>query len=186
MKIIKTFILIYDNFVQFEVVLVNYLMKTKGDIITVGINQDKVSSFEGFITLPHITIDQIDTDEVDLFVIPGGYPEKIENDKLYKLLKKLNDKNVIIGSICSASIHLAKSGILEEKIYTTTLPVDEFKEFKKDNYTDKNVVIDKNIITAKASGYVDFAIELGKIMNIYKDKEDLKETINYFKYFNEK
>lgn len=48
------------------------------------------------------------------------------------------------------------------------------------------MTIEGNLITAKANKYVDFAIELGKVMDIYRDKEDLEETIQYFKLFKEK
>ncbi|WP_175406469.1 hypothetical protein [Bacillus sp. FJAT-27264] len=44
-------------------------------------------------------------------------------------------------------------------------------------------MVDRNIVTALPNGYVDFALELGKLMNIYKDKADYQETIEFFKYF---
>ena len=136
--------------------------------------------------MPHITINEININEVDLFIIPGGDPSKVnEKGKLYELLTELDEKGIVIGAICSAPIHLAKAGVLSGKSYTTSVPVNEFPEFEEENYKDENVIIDKNIITAKASGYVDFAIELGKMMNIYKNEEDLLETIRYFKYYND-
>lgn len=181
----KTFVLVYEGFVQFEVILTNYFMKTKGEIITVGLDEEKVNSWEGFISVPHITLEEVNIDEVDLFVIPGGDPQKIlQNEELIKFLDNLNKKGKVIGAICSAPLCLAKSGILKGKKYTTTLPVNEFKEFENSELIDENVVVDDNIITAKASGYVDFAIEIGKVMNIYENEEDLNETIRYFKYFN--
>jgi len=181
----KTYILIYDDFVQFEVIIASYFMKTKGEIVTVGLTNEKVSSFEEFITLPHMTIDEIDINDVDVFIIPGGNPKKLKCTKFYKLLKDLNKKTIPIAAICSAPIHLARSGVLKGKKYTTTLPIDEYKLFEKEYFKNKNVVVDKNIITAKASGYVDFAIEIGKVMNIFENEEDLEETIRYFKRFDE-
>jgi hypothetical protein len=46
-----------------------------------------------------------------------------------------------------------------------------------------NVIRDGNILTAKPNGYVDFALELGRMMDIYQDEADLQETIDFFKYF---
>jgi putative intracellular protease/amidase len=184
-KNLKTYILIYDEFVQFEVIFASYFMKTKGEIVTVGLTNEKVSSFEEFITVPHMTIDEIDLNDVDIFIIPGGNPKTLKSNRFDKLLKKLNKKGIPIAAICSAPIHLARSGILKGKSYTTTLPIDEFKIFEKENFINKNVVVDKNIITAKASGYVDFAIEIGKVMNIFENEEDLEETIRYFKRFDQ-
>ncbi|MNI95193.1 hypothetical protein D3C73_1534270 [compost metagenome] len=53
-------------------------------------------------------------------------------------------------------------------------------------YMNTNVVVDGHIITAKANAYVDFGIEIGKVMNIYSSTEDLEETIEVFKYFKAK
>lgn len=179
----KTYVLIYEGFVQFEVVLANNFMKTKGDIITVGKDMNEVLSHEGFKTIPHKTIDDIDIEEVDLFIIPGGFPDiLINNTKLHKLLKELNSKNKVIGAICAAPIHLAKAGILNGRNFTTTLPVEEFYEFNECNFKNRDIVVDKNIVTAKANAYVDFAIKLGELMDIYENEEDLEETIRYFKY----
>ncbi len=184
--IFNTYIFIYDTFAQFEVVLASYILKHKGEVITFGIDNDSVTSQEGFITLPHKNINDVDVNEIDLLIIPGGDPSRVKSkDKLYSLLKRINRKDILIGAICAAPIHLAKADILERKKYTTTLDFNNIQEFNIENFVDNNVVIDENIITAKASGYVDFAIELGKKVDVFKDEDDLNETIRFFKYYNE-
>lgn len=50
-------------------------------------------------------------------------------------------------------------------------------------YINENVVVDGNIVTAKAIGYVDLAIELGKMYNVFKDERDLEETVEYYRNF---
>jgi len=184
---LKTYILIYETFVQFEVVLTNYFMKTKGEIITVGLDNRGVTSWEGFKTVPHVTIDEVDPDEVDLFVIPGGEPDKLfGNNKLNILLKELYEQGKVLAAICAAPLQLARAGVLDDHKYTTTLPLDEFDSFNQDNFQNDNVVVDRNIITAKAAGYVDFALEIGRKMDIFKNKADYQETVEYFKYYNRK
>lgn len=180
----KVYILIYDGFANFEVALAALFMKSKGEVITVGTKFDPIISEEGFRFIPHTVLNQIQVNEVDLFIIPGGDPNVLLYDNnLPQILAQLNSLNKMIAGICSAPIHMAKSGILEGKNYTTSLPYENYVEFSKSNYIDQNVVVDGNIITARGKGYVDFAITLGKIMNIYEDEIDMKETINYFKYF---
>ncbi len=183
----QTYVLIYETFVQFEVVLTNYFMKTQGEIVTVGLDDKEVTSWEGFKTVPHITIEQVNLDQVDLFVIPGGEPAQIENnEQLSKLLIELYNKNKVIAAICAAPIHLARAGVLDDHEFTTNLPINEFASFTNENFVDDNVVVDRNIITGKAAGYVDFALEIGKKMDIFEDEADYQETVNYFKYFNKK
>lgn len=180
----KTFVLMYDNFAQFEVILTNYFCKAKGEVITVCMDDSMVTSLEGFQMVPHKKLSQVNINEVDLFVIPGGDPEKLyKHDELYEFIKKLEQKDKLIAAICAAPIHLAKAGVLNNKKYTTTIKVEEHEEFDSANYVNENVIVDGNIITAKATGYVDFAIEIGKVLDIYENEEDLEETIKFFKYF---
>jgi hypothetical protein len=46
-------------------------LNTKGDIVTVGIDGENVTTQEGFVVKPHIRLSDIILDEVDLFVILG-------------------------------------------------------------------------------------------------------------------
>lgn len=180
----KSYVLVYEGFVQFEVVLASYLLKHAGEIITVGVSKAPVVSAESFKVIPDITIDEVNVDEVDAFLVPGVYPDTLSNhEEFYTLLEKLNTKGKVIGAICSAPRHLAKAKVLKDKKYTTTVNPSDFAEFNVDNFVNENVVIDGNIITAKANGYVDFGIEIGKMVGIYEDEADYQETIDYFKHF---
>lgn len=181
----KTFVLTYDGFVQFEVVLTCLFMKRKGEIVTVSLDGEQVVSFEGFKIQPHKSLKEIDVEEVDLFVIPGGNAKTIyNNSQLNEILSNLNEKKKIIAAICAGPVHLGKAGILNGKKFVT----EDFNDFKGDfeggTFVNQNVVIDDNIITAKPNGYVDFAIEIGKVMKIYNDENDLNGTIEFFKFFN--
>lgn len=180
----KSYVLVYEGFVQFEVILASYLLKHAGDIITVGVSIDPVVSAESFKVIPDITIDEVNVDEVDAFIVPGGIPDTLfDCAEFYTLLEKLNAKGKVIGAICSAPLHLAKANVLQGKKYTTTITPADFTEFNTANFVNENVVIDGNIITAKANGYVDFGIEIGKMVGIYEDEADYQETIDYFKHF---
>ncbi|MCI9137563.1 MAG: hypothetical protein HFH48_08360 [Lachnospiraceae bacterium] len=45
------------------------------------------------------------------------------------------------------------------------------------------MINDGRVITARANAYVDFAIEIAKELNLFTDEEDLRETIDFWKYF---
>ena len=49
--------------------------------------------------------------------------------------------------------------------------------------TDLDVAVCDNIITARANGYVDFAIETAKKLNLFEDEADLQETIAFWRKF---
>ncbi|MDP4093404.1 MAG: DJ-1/PfpI family protein [Bacillota bacterium] len=180
----KTFVLVYEGYVQFEIVLACYLMKTKSRIITVGLDSAPVNSYEGFKVLPQISLAELDTEKADIFIMPGGNPEPLLGcSRLKDTVSRMNSGGTILAAICSAPLILARAGVLSGKKFTTSLPVDEFTSFSKGIYTGQDVEIDGNILTAKANAYVDFAIEAGKMLGIFRDNQDLNETIQYFKYF---
>jgi putative intracellular protease/amidase len=180
----KAYVIIYDGFTEFETILANYFIKTKGEIVSVGIDDKMITSFEGFQIKPNMTIDAINLSDVDILIIPGGNPEEIlKCKKLNEVLVELNRRKTLIASICSGTIHLAKASILDNKKYTSAFNFQEIAPISNGTLINCNVVRDENVITAKPNGYVDFAIEIGKALNIFEDENDLNETIENFKYF---
>jgi len=178
------YILIYEEFAQFEVIIPGYIGSAAANVVTVGLDLHPVRSFEGFTIIPDKQIGEITTADIDALVIPGGDPKHLwGNDQVYHLLRELDQQNKFIGGICGGVISLAKSGVLQDKNFTTSIDFHEYSEFDESRYVDDNVVIDGNIITAKAAGYVEFGIELGRILDLYEDDEDYKETVDFYMYF---
>lgn len=181
---LKTYILIYEGFAQFEVVLTGLIQKSVGDVITVGLDNKMVTSEEGFQTVPHMVLSDMELDQVDLFVIPGGDPNTLGNhEALFNCLRQLDEKNIPIAAICAGPVQLAKAGIIKNRNYTTSVDIKKYEGFQSGHYKNENVVVDNHVITAKGAGYVDFAIEIGKVLDVYENEADLQETINFFKYF---
>lgn len=178
----KTFIFIYEGFASFETIFTGLFMKSGGDVVTVSKDYSVITSSEGFKYVPDKLLSNINPDEVDAFVIPGGNPGTLLKDnELVNLLKELQLRNKLIGAICAAPVHLANSGILKGKNYTCSLG-NEFKElFSSSKYIEEDVVVDGNIVTAKGNAYIDFAMEIGKMLNVFEDTDEIQETVNYFK-----
>lgn len=86
-----------------------------------------------------------------------------------------------IAGICDGTIHIAKAGVLDGKKFTTSLSLGQYPYFASAEYTDSTVASDGNIITAKANGYVDFALEIGRAMDLYDDRADYEETVRFFR-----
>lgn len=168
-----THVLIYNGYVSFEIMLATYLMKTKGDIVTVGLSREPVRSYEDFVVMPSISLEEINAAEIGLLIIPGGDTSALlEHTQLAALVQELDAQEKFIAAICSATDLLQHYGVLEGRHVVTNAST----------HIDDLVRVDRNLITARANGYADFAIELGRMLNIYKDEPDLEETIQYFKY----
>lgn len=164
----KFYVLVYEQFAQFEVVLANLVLSTIGEVVIAGITKEAVKSSEGFTTLPDVVLNEVDIDNTSALIIPGGVPEAILNNRdLSKKLEIMNKKNKIIAAICSAPIHLINAGIVGERKITATIFDDSFE---KGNFIDSKLVVDENLITAKGDGFVEFAIALAE--KFVKDPTD--------------
>jgi len=164
----KDIILLYDDCCIYEIVILNYFLKcTKSEMLLCSVDGQTIRAMEGYSIHCDISIDEIDCSSVRSFIVPGGDISKIVQKIVLDMLHKLNDKKVIIAGICAGVDMLDKAGILKETASTHS--------------SDFDCVSDKNIITARANAYVDFAIEVGKALELFEDEADLQETIEFWK-----
>lgn len=184
----KILCFIYNDMADFEMVLpgtvVGWLEK---ELVTIGYESDVVVSKPGFKYLPHTTVrEALELNDVDGLIIPGGWNNELRSE-LTDLIQKLNSKNKMIAAICAAPQFLAKSGVLNDKKYTTTITHDYLKSqgiedyFPRENFVSENVVRDKNIITAVGRAFVDFAMEIVDYFGGFDGEEGSKKT--YSKQF---
>src|ERR1700678_937003 len=86
------------------------------EVITVGIDNNPVTTMGGLKILPGIPIDECMLKSKDVLILPGGntWTETIHEPMLKKTSDSLK-KNIIVAAICGATIGLAKMGLLEYK-----------------------------------------------------------------------
>lgn len=177
----KTHILVYNGFSQFEVIVAAHLMKRAGEIVTVGLSTEPVVAHEGFRILPHTAIERVEAFSVDLFVVPGGDLSKItRRSELENLLKAIQSCGGKVGAISSGTLLILDAGLAGERRFTSSEPIENARMGKR---VDQPVVTDGNLVTAQSHGYVDFALELGRLTGIYRDEADYEETLRFFKFF---
>ena len=161
----NTYIFLYPETSFFEVTLVAYFMKTKGNVSIVTERDNKViCTNEGIKILSDIFIDEIRIEDIDVFVVCGGEIKNIKDKPLlYQTIKSCAANDKIIGGICAG-----------RDIVKNALDLN--------NDSETTYVTDK-IILSPGNEYVDFALEIGKAADIFEDEDDYNETINYFKLF---
>lgn len=161
----NTYIFLYPGTSFFEVNLVAYFMKTKGNVfIVTERGNENVWTNEGVRILSDAFIDEVRVEEIDTFILCGGEIKNIANKPfLYQIIKKCKQNNKIVGGIC-AGRELVKNAL------------------DLADYSEKTCVIDR-IILSPGYEYVDFALEVGKMADIFEDENDYEETINFFKFF---
>lgn len=161
----NTYIFLYPETSFFEVNLVAYFMKTKGNVFIVTERENEIVwTNEGVRILSDAFIDEVRVEDIDTFIICGGEIKNIANKPfLYQIIKKCKQNNKIVGGIC-AGRELVKNAL------------------DLADYSEKTCVIDR-IILSPGYEYVDFALEVGKMADIFEDENDYEETINFFRFF---
>lgn len=76
---------------------------------------------------------------------------------------------IVIAGICAGVDVLDHAGIL--------------RDVKSTHSSDADLVTDKNVITARANAYEDFAVEDAKTLDLFASEADLQETINFWKHY---
>lgn len=115
---------------------------------------------------PESALSQIKPKETGLVIIPGGDIEEIDREEVWNILRRVK-KQVDLAGICAGVDVLEHAGILEGIIST--------------HAADLDVAVSEQVITARANGYVDFAIEVAKKLDLFEDEADLQETIAFFR-----
>ena len=126
------------------------------DVETVGFSKTVNSTFNIPVIVDKI-IDEIDINDYDALAIPGGFEEfgfydEAYNEEFLSLIRKFDEQNKIIATICVGALPLGKRGILKNRNATTYHLKDGYrqKELQKfgANVINQPIVIDDNVITS--------------------------------------
>lgn len=166
----KDVFLVYDTSCFYEIVILNYFMSvTECEMILCSLDGKSIRTAEGYSVNVDTALEMINLNEVRSFIIAGGDISAVNNEMVKGILQDLKKKNVLIAGICAGVDLLEEAGIL--------------KDIESIHSLDEDVVNDHKIITSRANGYVDFAIEVAKELELFEDEADLKETVDFWKYF---
>ena len=179
----KVLVFLVNGFEEIEAMAPIDLLRRAGIIVdTVSINEDnQVTSSRKIRVLTDKTIDEINFENYEMIVLPGG-PGTENYMKSEKLLEKLKEFSINrkLGAICAAPTILSALGILNGK-QAICFPACE-PDLIKDGaiIVNQDVVKDNNIITSRGAGTaIDFSLTLIEEL-LGKDKsQEIKEQILY-------
>ncbi|MBN1184788.1 MAG: DJ-1/PfpI family protein [Bacteroidales bacterium] len=158
------------------------------EVVTTGL-REKIRCTWNFTVIPELKFDQVNIDDFDALAIPGGFEkagfyEDAYDERFLDLIRKFNEKEKMIAAVCAAAMPLGKSGILTNRDATTYDLMDEYRRKQLAemgaNVQDKQVVVDKNIITSTgpATG-LDVAFTL---LEMLTDKENVALVKKYMRF----
>lgn len=188
----KILLFIFDNMTDYEITFIAHLLKADAgkEVITISYEDRLVKGTSGLVYKPDKLVKDVLNDEVEGLIICGGWFGEVR-EELIELIRKLNSQNKLLAGICGAgTFFLATAGILNKVSYTT--PITSWTEkhmeifgeadpFPRDNYIEKRVVADKNIITALGTAFLDFAVEICNWLQLFESEEDKNRFIKLYK-----
>ncbi|MCC3173912.1 DJ-1/PfpI family protein [Streptococcus sanguinis] len=182
----KVLCLIYPNFSLYEVVdLTSTLALSFGvEVDYAGSDRNVIRSEDGLACQPTRTLDEVVIEDYSCVILPGmiNIIPALHDEKLISFLRSLKQQEVLIATISSAPILLAKAGLLKDTKFTGGIWQNFFDYFEflpRENFKAQAVLQDKNIITAVGFAYQAFARKVLLSLGLAEN------TDNYFKEQNE-
>lgn len=183
----KVFIFLFNGFSDWEI---SYLTpeinkSEKFEIVYFSKDGNYVVSMGGMRVTPDISFPEVNIDDIDLLILPGGVAwEKGENNDLNQFTRIVCEKGKLIAAICAATIYLGQLGLLNNLKHTSndlTYLKDIAPQYTgESNYVNSLAVSDKNIITAKGIAPIEFAKEIFEKICLY-EKGDIEKWFQLFK-----
>jgi 4-methyl-5(b-hydroxyethyl)-thiazole monophosphate biosynthesis len=148
------YILLANGFEEIEAIsIIDIIRRARINLKIVSINNSlEVISDRNLKIIADIAIDNIDKENINSLILPGGSGYKnLENSKDVKeLLLYANNNNKYLFAICAAPSILGNLGLLQNKT-ATCYPGFE-KYLKGAKISTKDVCIDGNLITSRGPG----------------------------------
>lgn len=170
---IKGFIILADGFETVEALATHDILLRTHKIESTLVGLDKLDITSSNNTKVHVdlTLDDINENDFDFVVLPGGKigVENLEkSQKVKDIVSSFVSKGKLVAAICAAPSILGNLGLLDDKTYTC------FPSFQrgKGNYANVGSYVDENIITGHSMYYsIEFA---EKIVSYYLGKQGLE------------
>lgn len=164
----KIAVLIEDNFNEFELIYPYYRLKEEGfQSILVGPQLKSYHSKVGLEMRSELSIDDVNPEEFDGVIIPGGYAPDLlrRNEKILSFVRKMFESNKLVGAICHAGWVLISAKIVNGVTMTCFHSIKDDVKNAGAKYVDESVVVDNNLITSRMPADLpDFMREIIKFL----------------------
>ena len=120
------------------------------DLIGSG-TKDTYGSKEGYPCKVDKAIGEASADTYDAVIIPGGFAPDFmrRTPKMAQFVKAIHDRKKTVAAICHGGWMLVSAGILKGRKATCFFAIKDDLIAAGADYSDKEVVVDKNLITSR-------------------------------------
>lgn len=151
----KALIISADSFEDSELLVPLYRLKEEGyEVDIASLKRGRIQGKHGYRVDVTLKIDDVDPDEYELLILPGGKaPEELrKSEKVLEVVKRFHSSKKPIAAICHGPQILVSAGLLKGIKATCYRTVAKELKSAEAIYTDSEVVVDGNIITSRQPG----------------------------------
>ncbi len=173
----KIAILAAEMFEDMELTYPYYRLQEAGAAVTlIGPEKTSYTSKHGYPVDADTSIDNVNANDFDGVVIPGGYaPDKLRRyDAVLDFVREMNDADKMVAFICHAGWVPISAGITKGRDMTCYHAIKDDVINSGANYHDEPVVVDRNFITSRSPA--DLPQWLPAMIDYLAEKEVSAET----------
>lgn len=176
-------ILLGEGFEESEALVPADLLRRAGIVTAlVGVDGSVVTGSHGIAVQADLALEQVDPDELDMLVLPGGMGGVASiqmNLFATALIQRSWERGLYLAAICAAPTILAGMGILDRR-RAVCYPGMEDEMGSAVVRQGQHVVVDGHIITAEAAGSAfEFGLKLVEILSGRACAEQVKQEVHY-------
>ena len=170
-----------EGFEEIEAIsIIDVLRRAEFNVTIVSITENlEVTGSHGIKVFADELFSNVDYENMDLIVLPGGMPGAAnlnEHLGLREQILNFNESKKFLAAICAAPMVFGNLGILNNKKATC------FPGFENQLHgaiaTGENIEVSENIITGKGAGAaIDFALKIVEILKGKKFSDELSKKM---------
>jgi len=167
----KIAIIATDGFEDAELLYPFYRLKEAGyESILISLQKRQIKGKNGYPMTPDLKIDNVNPDDYDGVIVPGGTnnPDYLRrSQKILDFVHTINEQGKLVGAICHAGWVLISAKVVKDRKATSYFAIKDDMINAGVKFEDVPVVIDGNLITSRMpSDLPDF---LKAILDFLKD-----------------
>lgn len=168
---VKIAVIFADGMEEIEAITpVDILRRAGVTVNSVSVSGKEVKGSHGITVIADVSVEQVDFDDYDVFIIPGGMPGAVnisKNAKVIDALKSALNSGKVVGAICaSPAVVLGANGLIDGK-KATCYPSKDFISVLGKAYTGNAVEVFGNLVTANGPrAALDFSLAVADLLGL--------------------
>ncbi|MBX9661066.1 MAG: DJ-1/PfpI family protein [Nitrospiraceae bacterium] len=158
----------------------------KFDQLSVGLRSPVTTTF-GFDVLPEKLLNDVNVDEFDALVLPGGFAdagfyEEALSKPFLDVIRNFDKRQAPIAAVCVSALSLAAAGILNGRRATIYHQIGGKRKAELENYgavfVDKPMVVDGNVMTSTGPGTgIELALKLLEVLTNSEFAQEIRSRM---------